>query len=220
MFCIARFKGRRPKHCETLEMIPKVSKGSQLESKGYQKWAKGLPKCIKLWRETNDCQTTAGIQFWRHFVDFGSHFGAHWILKGSPNRQFPHQINIRSQKWVSRKASWKNMFLDGCLMTKCEALWSKSNFVLYLMQFNGFGGSWNLMKNGSQKVIQNHPKSEPLAPKGRTFYDLLFFGCVILGVFWGAAKSRQKVQPILSFWPPNPKAWYSFVGLAECAVLL
>ena len=37
---------------------------------------------------------------WRHLVDFGSHFGACWILKGSPNRQFSYKINIKLEKSV------------------------------------------------------------------------------------------------------------------------
>ena len=31
-------------------------------------------------------------------VDLGSHFGAHWILKVSPNRQFSDTINRKDEK--------------------------------------------------------------------------------------------------------------------------
>ena len=33
-----------------------------------------------------------------HSVEFGSRFGARWILKRSPNRPFSHKIKIQSRK--------------------------------------------------------------------------------------------------------------------------
>ena len=40
------------------------------------------------------------LTIWRHMIDLGSHVGAHWILKGFPNRLFYH-------KRVCRKVSSK-----------------------------------------------------------------------------------------------------------------
>ena len=39
--------------------------------------------------------------FWRHLVDLGSRFGAHWILKGTQHRRpIPHKNNISYlKKW-------------------------------------------------------------------------------------------------------------------------
>ena len=38
------------------------------------------------------------LTIWRRLVDFKSHVGAHWILKGSTNRPFSYKINIKHEK--------------------------------------------------------------------------------------------------------------------------
>ena len=57
---------------------------------------------------------------WRRLVDLGSHVGAHWILKGSPNRYVSHKFNTKSWKRVSSKASWKNMLFGLSFDAKME----------------------------------------------------------------------------------------------------
>ena len=55
----------------------------------------------KAGRETNPSPGQTNMHFltiWRHLVDLGSRFGAHWILKGSPNRRFSYKINIKFEK--------------------------------------------------------------------------------------------------------------------------
>ena len=71
----------------------------------------------KAGHESNSLPPEKGMDLltiWRHLVDLGSHFGAHWILKGSQNWQYSYKINIKLEKRVCRNVSWKNMIL-GCM---------------------------------------------------------------------------------------------------------
>ena len=75
------FKGLRLKYGKASKMVPEA-KGSRLEPKGYQKWAKGRPQCmIKPLRFQEHVLGGASLRKGCHsgatWPMFGSHFGAH-----------------------------------------------------------------------------------------------------------------------------------------------
>ena len=71
--------------------------------------------------------------FWRHVVDFRFYFGAHWILRGSPNRWFSDKS---IEKWRPGAVPAKTLNSDGKLMRKGGGLRSKKeSFTLYMLQF-------------------------------------------------------------------------------------
>ena len=80
------------------------------------------------------------LTIWRNLVDLGSHFGAHWILKGSPNRPFSHQIEIKLVKRGCRKVSWKNIIFGWVFDVKMGGLDNPEQafrIILVAMHFMG-----------------------------------------------------------------------------------
>jgi hypothetical protein len=57
-------------------------------------------------------KASSGLSFWRFLfdlVDIGRNFGSHWILEGSQNQWFSHEINIKCEKVMTRSGPRKNM---------------------------------------------------------------------------------------------------------------
>lgn len=60
------------------------------------------------------------VTFCGHLTGFGCQIGAHWILKGSLNRQFSNKINIKLEN-VGTKSGARNK--HGIMIeTRCEKL--------------------------------------------------------------------------------------------------
>ena len=61
-------------------------------------------------REEGTTIKIANESVWRHLVDLGSHFGAHWILKGSQNQALSY--NAKTNKCPDKRLG-RTCFGDG-----------------------------------------------------------------------------------------------------------
>ena len=93
-------------------------KGANWNENGTKSEPKGDQNSSQNQDEKSNARKDEQLRFWDHLVDLGSHFGAHWILNGSPNWSFSLKINIESQTRMSKQASWKIWFVDASLMPK------------------------------------------------------------------------------------------------------
>ena len=93
----------------------KSCKREPIGTKRDQKLAKGRPKCIKNSGPKKGERRILilkrgrvfGVPFWRHLVDFGCHFGAHWMSEGRSAWCFSIYLALPN-KWTN------HVFFDSC----------------------------------------------------------------------------------------------------------
>ena len=131
--------------------------------------------------------------FWHNLIDLGYHFGAHWSLKGSPNRPFWYEINIKSQASVSRKAFEHTYYFWMDFWCQNERPWRAKTIISYYACCNlrDFAGSWNNMKIGCLKA-STIDGNRSLERTRVVCYDFEMFCEVLVFFFFGV---RQKVGP-------------------------
>ena len=178
------------------------------ESNWYQKWAKGRPKCIKKpGPHFGSSRETVRRPLWRHFLDFGCHFGGHWILKGSQNRPFLYKTTA----WKHVKTWWRNY-----AKRKCPEI-LKNQFSHYTCRNVRFSMSRNYGKWCSKrrpKRIQNGQLVRHLVDNLR--FRWVLEKCVFCMNF-GVGNILLKNWKLLQHVPQMMSATWILAGPAECA---
>ena len=134
------------------------------------------------------------MQLFHNFVkiiDFGSHSGAHWILKGPPpSTIFWKKFQNKWEQWCPRNGLEKTLCCYCFLMPKWEAWNGKQKvFALYLLQNMRFLGVVKHREKWCQKRSQQRPTSITLAAPGRIFEILERFRKLwFFEDFWLATK--------------------------------
>ena len=152
-------------------MVPKVKEKGAGWNKRVSKVRQRVSKMYQLIRiPKRHSRKKENKVFGCHLVDLRSQLGAYWILKGPQIDHFRRRSTYNyKNKSTGRRLEQIWFWMD--FLCQNGRPWKAKTSISHYTCCNlrGFAGSWIAMTNASQKVIQNHLKSEPRALKGLIF---------------------------------------------------
>ena len=139
------------------------------------------------------------LTLWRHLVDFGCRFGAHWILKGVPksiiSEKTKRNRKRRENKGLRNAFETYDLLIDFWSQAGGPDMEQKLYWALNLLQVRKVGRSGKMIENTIPKVIKLDLKIEALPVQGLIFEFLDGFGkCWFFDEFSVGPKSIKNLK--------------------------